>query len=154
MKKTILLGLHDRLSLKSTKMLYIASGILFLVNGFFQFLNPSHGIVGAIIGVLTISAALFYLFLAFNGFSKNSKYAPKLEIDKDAIRFKTKPFKLAEEILWKEIKSIDLQSYQLNFNLGDSQKKFSYTTTVEISRELKKAVREFAGDKNIEVLGG
>lgn len=153
-EEVILTGLHDKMSIKRTRILYYFMGIVFIINGIIQFiLNAIHP-YGMIIGILTLITGVGYLIVAFTAFSARSKYAPKVKVNDDIIELKNGIFNAPTKFNWSDIKAIELKTFRLDFQLANSKEMFTYRTTSDISINIKNTLRAFAKQKGIEVSGG
>jgi hypothetical protein len=92
-----------------------------------------------------------YLFYSATGFSKTSKHSAKVKFSNDYLEFKTGFFSETIRYDWRNIKSIKLSSYRLIFQMKNSEKNIGYETTATTSKEIKRAVMEFAKAKEIPV---
>ena len=151
MKKTI------ELTPKSTKWIYIFNGIA----------NTFVGINTLLLGdvlnhwiFLTIALSLvivgptsfIYAIILFNPYGK---IAPSVQIDEKVILIKSDLHKRAQSIQWESIKEITYKSFELDFLLLDNKsEKITLPTSAAISIDIKKTIREFAGAKQINIIGG
>lgn len=157
MEKTILLGVNDRFSPKTTKWLYLLIGACFLANGLINFYSPNtSGHLGFDLFIMPVMllAAFCYFFMFAAGFNKHSKFAPRVRITEKIIQFKRSVFTSPYEIIWQDVTAIEFQSYKIIFSGANSSYSVRYETTPEISLEIKRAIRAAAESKGIPVNGG
>jgi hypothetical protein len=105
-------------------------------------------------GVSQIIVGILMFFYALVGFSSSSKFAAKVKVDELTIELKNSFWKASTILNWSDISSIQLQSFNVIFNLKDSSTSFSYTSNAETSVDIKRTLGECAEQKNIEVTGG
>ncbi len=161
MKKTILVGLDNRYSARAQRRLYYFLSILFIAQGIisinYLFSNTaSRGfkIISFILIVCWFIGAIYLTLMAVLAFSESSKYAPRIKVDDNQLELKKSVFKAAEILKWQDIKKIEFGQYQLNLRLADKDFSFTYKRNRNISLDIKKAIREIAELKNIEIQGG
>lgn len=154
MTKTILIGMKNRFSAKANKWLFNLTGLLFLINGIFNIYTNSIEPIGFILGVLMIIGGLYYLIYGMTAFSKNSKYAQRVNIDNKIIELKNSFFRPATQLKWTDIRAIELGSYVIDFQVEGGRKKFSYQSNADVSIEIKKSIKEFAESKSIRISEG
>ncbi|MCB0496626.1 MAG: hypothetical protein KDC79_10870 [Cyclobacteriaceae bacterium] len=133
---------------------FIATGVIFLLNGFLLMYNNILSPIGLIIGVFTFIGGIFYFLYSYILFSNRSKWAPRITIDDNYLELKSKILQSATRVLWSQISSIAFSPYKIAFDLGDTVKSFEYETTSELSIEIKETIREMANTKGIDVIGG
>ena len=153
MENVILLGLHDQFSLKTTRIMYFILGILFVAIGIRNITTDTIQPFSLIFGTLMIGVGSYQLFQAITAFSKNSFFAPKIRLSEHSIEFKTGSFlQKPIKINWNDINSIELKAYHIIFQLENSSRELSYSTTYVISKKIKRGIIEYAGTKGIQVL--
>ncbi|MFT7162136.1 MAG: hypothetical protein ACI9GZ_003324, partial [Bacteroidia bacterium] len=92
MENVILLGLHDKFSLKNTRILYFVSAFVFLGAGIRNVITDTMQPFSLVLGLILIGCSFYQLFLAVTAFSKDSFFAPKIRLSKNTIEFKTGMF--------------------------------------------------------------
>lgn len=144
------------LSFRATRILFGASGAVFLVNAVIQAFNRPEEWWSWILVIGMTVGALANLGAAFVVFSPNSRYAPRVEINQSRFLFKQDVFQPAHVIEWASIRKITLASYQVIFNLKDDTAVDLPINTgkPEISREVKAIIRKEAKDQGIVVVDG
>jgi hypothetical protein len=153
MENVILLGLHDKFSLKNTRILYFVSAFIFLGAGIRNVITDTMQPFSLVLGLILIGCSFYQLFLAVTAFSKDSFFAPKIRLSKNTIEFKTGMFlQQPIEINWNDIHSIELKSYRILFHLENSSKELNYSTTYVISKTIKRGIIEYADAKGIQVI--
>ena len=151
MKKTI------ELTPKSTKWIFIFNGIVNTFVGINTLLlgdGLNHWIFLALAILLIVAGPLFFIYgiILFNPYGK---IAPRVHIDEKVILIKSDLHKRAHSIHWNTIKEITYKSFELDFLLVDNKsEKITLPTSATISINIKKAIREFAGAKQINIIGG
>jgi hypothetical protein len=81
--------------------------------------------------------------------------SPKLGVDNQGIFIKEGIFKAKININWNDVKLINYKPYELGFLLADSRiKSFVLNTNAEASLEIKRTIRRFAEQRNINVVSG
>ncbi len=153
MNHTILLTKNDSyISAKTNRIMSIIGGLLFVSLGILQFYRYQNEYL--ILFILQSISGLYFIMYGYLGQSKKSKYAPKVLLTNEFILIKKSIWKPAKHLNWSDIKSIQYGSYQIDFQLTKEAYTFTYNTTSSTSLEIKRAIREFAENKSIEVNGG
>ena len=154
MGKTILVGMNNKFSASANKWLFSLTGLLFLISGGFNIYTNNLEPFGFILGILMLIGGCYYVFYGLFGFSENSKFASKVKVDESMIELKNSLWKPSVTLKWADLSSIKFQPYEIIFQLQDSSNSFSYNSNSDISRTIKQTIREFAEQKEIEVIGG
>lgn len=154
MSKVILIGVNNKYSASANKYLLSLAGLLFLTNGMFIIYANNLEPFGIILGVLTLIGGLWYIFYGIFGFSENSKFAPKVKVDKSMIELKNSLWKPSTTLKWTDLSWIKFQPYAIIFELQGSSHSFSYNSNSDVSRTIKQTIRKFAEERSIEVTGG
>jgi hypothetical protein len=153
MENVILLGLHDRLSINSTRILYFIMALSSIALGISHINTDTIQPFRLILAVFLIGLGLYQFFLAITAFTKNSFFAPKIRLSENTIEFKTGHFvQQPTKINWKDIQSIELKSYRIIFHLANSSQEIKYSTTYVISKSIKRGIIEYADTKGIQVI--
>ena len=92
--------------------------------------------------------------IGLTAFSQNSKFALRVKIDNNSIELKNNFFKPVTQLNWTDLQSIEFGLYEISFQLTGTTKVFSYDSNANVSRDIKKTIREFAERKNVMVIGG
>ena len=92
--------------------------------------------------------------IGLTAFSQNSKFALRVKIDNNGIELKNNFFKPVTQLNWTDLQSIEFGLYEISFQLTGTTKVFSYDSNANVSRDIKKTIREFAERKNVMVIGG
>ncbi len=147
MDKVILLGASNRWS--------IINGILILMVSVMNFILSADD--GPLFYYLTlglmISSALLIAVMILSSV-KTSKYAVKVTINDQEIRFKTHFFGKPQQLNWQDINSIGFGPYRITFRMTTGETEVNYATLAKISVEIKESIRQMAALKGIEVTGG
>ncbi len=154
MNQTILIGDKNNFSMKTNRILWVSSGVLYIALGIFQIYRYQNEDLSFLAWSYLIIGGLFLILYGFMGLSEKSKYAPKVLLTDEIIQIKKSFWKPAKQLKWSEISSINYKSYEIDFHLNKETYTFSYHTNAETSIEIKKAIREHSERKNIEVMGG
>ncbi len=153
MNKIILIREIEAYPVKVNKWISVFSGVLMTVVGLYYIFI--HSLVfepmGLIMGILFFVSGLGGLYYSVTTISAHSRYALRVKINDDFIEFKNSLFRPRVRIDWSEIKYIALKQYRVIFDLGGYREVFSYSSTPEVSRKIKKAIREMAVAKGVEV---
>jgi hypothetical protein len=153
MENVILLGLHDKFSLKATRIIYFVVALISITVGIRHVVGDTLQPFSLILGIALVGGGLYQFFLAITAFSRDSFFAPKIRLSEKTIEFKTGHFvQQPTKIDWKDIQSIELKSYRLIFHFSNTTQDVKYTTTYYISKEIKRAIIEYADTKGIQVL--
>lgn len=151
----ILLGIKNNFSLKTNKILQTVIGITFLLQGiYFSFLSDFLEPLNMILGILMIGFGIFSLLYSYYGFSEDSKYAPRFEVNEKELIIKLGLFKASTVFTWKDITQVDLGNFSIGISTSRGREYFNYSTQAETSKSIKSAVREMAESKGIQVLNG
>ncbi len=153
MKKTILLGLHEQFTRKTTRILTALTSGFLVIYGI-GFLLQYTGLIPLMLGAGSIVAGTYSLFLAVIAFRSKSKLAPRLEIRENEIAYKMRVFGKFEQITPNEILKVEFGQYLVRFIMNKQEKVFSYTRNTEVSLEIKESIREWCEEKEIQVVGG
>jgi len=154
MGKTILIGLNNKLSINTNKLLTSISGLLFFIYGVLYIDLSSIKTFGTILGISMILAGIHNIVFGLTAFSKSSKYAMRLKVNNSLLEFKSSYYKPVIKLNWNDIKQIKLDAYQVNFQLDKRNEVFRYRSNSDISKEIKSTLRKIAEEKNITVTGG
>jgi hypothetical protein len=150
MKRTILIGIQNTYYKKANNWVLVLSGSMFVTGGvYYMMKNHSFWLI---LGIMWTSLGLYHLFNGILSF--NSIFAPKVKVDEGMIELKNSIWKPAKILYWKDVSSINFNSYEVVFQLKNSSNTFSYNTTSDVSREIKQTIREIAELKNIQITGG
>ena len=153
MEKTILLGLHEQFTRKTTRILTALTSGFLVINGI-MFLLQSTDLIPIMLGSGSIVVGTYSLFLAVVAFRSKSKLAPRLEIRENEISYKMRVFGKFERITPNEILKVEFGQYLVRFIMNKQEKVFSYTRNTEVSLEIKESIREWCEEKEIQVVGG
>ncbi len=153
MEKTILLGLHEQFSRKTTRIFTALTGAIFTVNGTIMLFRDAD-LLATFLGLSIIIAGIYSLFLAIVAFNRNSTLAPRLEIHENEISYKKRVFGKFERITSEEILKVEFGQYLIRFIMNKQEKVFSYTRNKEVSLEIKESIREWCKEKEIQVVDG
>ncbi len=153
MNKVILIRKIEAYPVKFNKWISVFSGIVMIIFGlYYVSVNLiAFAPMGLILGVLFLVSGLYGIFYSITTFSIHSRYALKVKINDDFLEFKSSLFGPRVRIDWAHVKYIALKQYQVLFDLGRTREIFSYSSSPEVSKEIKKAIREMAEKKNIKV---
>ena len=154
MEKTILIGLNNKLSINTSKWLIIISGLFFLISGALYIDLSNLSSLRPILGISMILAGIHNVVFGLTAFSVNSKYAMRLKVNDSFVEFKSSYYQPVIRLNWDEIKQIKLDVYRVNFQLYKREELFIYRSNSEVSKEIKRSLREIAEQKNIPVEGG
>ena len=78
----------------------------------------------------------------------------KVELNDNYISIKKSLLSKSKQLIWEDIKSIDMDSYYIRFDVKKGQESIRYESDPEISIALKKSLQKIAADKGIPVKGG
>lgn len=154
MEKKILLGNGNGYSPKFSIWAAVFLGILFLIIGAFVLSGHYYLPFKLSFGIIELIAGVYAMVYAFMVFGSKSRYAPHVIIGDSFIEFKRNLFKPSKRLIWESIERINFSSYEITFVLGDSDETFDYVANPDISIKVKRAIRDVANDKGIEVFGG
>lgn len=146
LKESILLERHN------SKILFIVTGCVFLLNGLFNILNNHIKPFGLVFGIVMLILSGFYIVYAFLGFSSNSSYSAKICITEKFIELKSSFWKSAVFIYWSDIVSIYLVNRKVGFELKNGEKLFSNKTKSDQFKQLNRLLKEVAEPKNINII--
>ena len=153
MTRTILLGIDNKFSSQFNKWLFRIIGLLFSVIGIHDLYSYTSK-TNLILGVLIIVIGIYYSVYGLIGFSKKSKHAPKIKVNKTTIAIKNGLWKGNDKLEWADVHSIHFSTYNITFQLKNNSYSFVYISNSDVSIKIKQTIREFALDKNIQVIGG
>ena len=150
MKKTI------ELTSKWTKWMFIINGTINSAIGTNQLLlSDSMPNWGAILGIILVLAGPLMIIYGVILFYPTNKLTPKVQIDETGIMITEGIHKKQIKIDWTNVKEITYKAFELNFLLNDSNTEIvNLQTNAETSIEIKKTLRHFADDRQIEIIGG
>lgn len=154
MNQIILIGDKNPFSMKTNKIMWVFSGVLYIGTGLIQFYRHQDEAISFFVWILLILGGLYLILYGFVGLSEKSKYAPKVLLNEDYIHIKKSFWKPAKQLKWNNVSAINYQSYQIDFRLNKETYSFTYNTSSHTSIEIKRAIRELAENKGIEVIGG
>jgi hypothetical protein len=154
MNHTILIGDKHTFSMKTNRILWVFSGVLYIGTGIFQFYRYQDEGISYFVWILLILGGLYLIFFGVLGLSEKSKYAPKVALTDETIQIKKSFWKPAKQLKWNDITSINFKSYQIHFQFKKETYTFNYNSTADTSIEIKIAIRSFAESKGIEVVAG
>ncbi len=156
MKKIILLTQNPSgLNQPVTKWLFIILGLFNLVRGIADLVGTSLTNWSLLIGLLLAVSGLALLIFGLILFDPKNKLAPKVVVDENEISIREDIFNRTKNIKWNELKQIDFKSFALDFLFNDSRTLLVILkTTGETSKEIKKAIREMADKKSVNIIGG
>ena len=154
MDRTFIIGFNNKFSLKANRWLFLITGLFFLLNGAINIYNRSFEIVGLILGILMLFGGVFYLFYAFVGASKKSRFSPKVKVTDEFIVLKSSFLGKQITLSWSTITKIEFKPLALTFVSNNRSTDFDYVTDADTSIEIKEHLRAMAESKNIEVIGG
>ncbi len=149
MKKTFLIVNNLIFPVRISKWINIVLGVIFWIGGISDIARG--GPTDMMLGILFFIAGAALIFYGFMVLSQHSKYAPRLKIGNDYIEYKTGILKHVTRIYWKDIESIAFGNFEMRFRMAGKERVFAYHADPEISVAMKHAVREMAGEKNIDV---
>ena len=149
MNKTIVIGTRGSLSNK-------ASFWLFMIIGTGFFLTGANDIYLSGLSVESMGNMVFGGFFCAYAIVTYfaTSYTPRIQIDSSTLELRNKVFGKTWQLDWSEIRSIEFRSFEIQFNLKDDVRVFSYGSNPETSMDIKKSIREMAENKDIEVIGG
>lgn len=127
------------------------SAVCMLVNGIMLSFGGEWYFVS--VGVFTILSSIYCAGYTWLNFSKNSKYAPKMRIGNKQIELKQSFWKEAFVVNCEEVKQIHLGQYKVKFELANEVIELAYDTASEKSKQIKKALRALAMERQILVSG-
>ena len=154
MEKTILIGMNNQYSAKANRWGFILTGLLFLFNGVLNIYNNSLEPLGLILGIGIFFGGIYFTFYGMTAFSKYSRFAMKIKITNKIIEIKNKLFGSAMRLNWSDITSIKFGFYEIIFQIENTTEVFEINSNADVSKEVKRIIREQAELKNIEVIGG
>ncbi len=150
MSKTI------ELTPKTTKWIFLFNGIIILGLGLRQiYQTESWTNWSSLVGILLIvsgSLLAIYGLILVKGMNK---LIPKIQVDNYGILVKEDVHKRQRMIDWKDVKEITYRPFELNFLLTDNSiETVNLAVNAEISKDIKKTIRQIADDRQIKVVGG
>ncbi|CAN5357859.1 hypothetical protein BH09BAC3_BH09BAC3_09690 [soil metagenome] len=156
MKKTILLTQNSNgLTTTVSKWLFIMLGLFSVITGVRDLTGVTLTNWGLGIGISLLLSGFLMLTLGLILFNPTNKFAPKVVIDENEIKIREDIHKRTKSIIWTDIKEITFKSFALDFLLSDNRNELIILrTNGETSVEIKKAVREIANKKSINIIGG
>ncbi len=155
MNKTILLSNGTNyVSAKTNRFMWIIGAVVYIGIGISQIYRYEDEKFGFIVWSYLILGGLYLLGYSFLGLSEKSKYAPKVLLNEDYILIKKSFWKPAKQLNWNNISSIKYQSYQIDFRGNKETYTFTYDTSSATSIEIKRAIRELAENKRMQVISG
>ena len=84
-----------------------------------------------------------------------SKQAPKVMVDENGFYIKPDVLKKRIVIDWANVKEITYKTFEIDFLLNSNEVEIvNLPTSPDKSIEVKKAIREFAGSAQINIIGG
>jgi hypothetical protein len=140
----------------TTKGIYLFVGVVNLVIGLYQLSN----VMTADTWSLTLTLLLLLagaILIAYVGLAHRSKnrWSPHIELDDEKLRIKEDIFKEAKKIRWTEVTKIYFQPYCIHFDIqNDDVVTVHLPSDAQTSIDVKQIIRQFARQKNIDVLGG
>ncbi|MFY0605571.1 MAG: hypothetical protein JXR10_02580 [Cyclobacteriaceae bacterium] len=149
MSKTILIGSTNRLSNKTNKIVYLVASVLYMSFAGSRYYHQGFS-TEMLFNVLMGAGFLIYGMVIFSP----TPISPRVQISDSEIVTRTKLFGPTTKILWSDIESIRYASYEIEFHLKNGKETVFYTCNPEISLDIKRSIREFAEDKNIDISGG
>ena len=149
MTKTILIGVTNRLSSKTSKVIFAIIGVIYMLSGaskYYQFGASVESISFFLFGVVIIAYGVI-LFTA-------TPISPRVQVNDSEIVMRTKLFGTTEQLSWSSIQSIAFDSYEIEFETVEGRRSLSYKANPETSLEIKRSIRAMAESKDIEITGG
>lgn len=139
---------------KWTKWVFIINGAINSAIGINQLLqSDSISNWGSILGVILLIGGLLMIIYGVILFYPTNKLTPKVQLDESGILITEGIHKKQRKIDWANIKEITYKSFELNFLLNDrSIEIVNLQTTGETSIEIKRTLRQFANDRQIEIV--
>ena len=148
-----MLSSHETFKAKTSRLLYVAAGLLLAFNGF-QMMFSSSNLTTTILSLASVLFGLSYAFFGAFGLGSGSRFQPRVELTEDSIRIKTKIFTRMEEIKLQDIRNIEFGQYRVKVKISKQVRDFDFTRNPESSIQVKDALREWCEERNLEVLGG
>jgi len=147
---TFLITNRDTFSIKHTRIGLIVIGSLMLAYNFLLFLDLGNPVnLNPFVAFLGVS----FLISGTVGLSEKSKYAPKVSLTNEFISIKEKLWSSSHTYNWAEIEEVTLGSYQLIIKTKSESNTLNIDSTKQIAIAIKKAIRVFAVNKNIPIIG-
>lgn len=139
---------------KWTKWVFIINGAINSAIGINQLLqSDSISNWGSILGVILLIGGLLMIIYGVILFYPTNKLTPKVQLDESGILITEGIHKKQRKIDWANIKEITYKSFELNFLLNDrSIEIVNLQTNGETSIEIKRTLRQFANDRQIEIV--
>lgn len=128
--------------------------IVFCTNGILLMLGKDLVNLRTIVGSAMIILSIAYLIYSFMGYSLKSKYAAKIKVTDESIELKSSFWKPLIAINWKDIRHIEFGNFSIAFELANETKLVTYNTSAEQSIQVKQLLRDTAGQRNVQVIGG
>lgn len=145
---TILLGTRNGLSIKASKWMTVAIGLLYSFSGILKFSNQGFSFES--IGWFIFGIG--FVIGAFLVFTPN-RLSPKIVLDRDRITFKSRVFASSTHLKWEDIQSIKMGSYELTFLMKNgTTQQFNYRSNAEVSIAMKQALRNAADERRVVVV--
>lgn len=141
---------------KTTKWIFVFNGIINSGLGLRQLsITDSWLSWGSALGFLLIISGPLLLIYGLILFTRTNKLTPKVQVDDNGIIVKEDLHKKQRQVDWKDIKEINYKPFEINFHLTDNNvETVNLSTSAEISTGIKKAIRQFADERQIKIIGG
>ncbi len=149
MNKTILIGTRSILSNRASFWVLLTIGTAYLIIGGINLFHPGsifESVGNMVFGVIFCAYAIFTF--------STTPLTSRVRIGDSTLEFRKSFFGKTWQLDWSEIMSMEFRSFEIQFNLKDNVKVFSYNSKPETSIDIKKSIREMAEKKDIEVIGG
>ncbi|MEO1054828.1 MAG: hypothetical protein AAFX87_29615 [Bacteroidota bacterium] len=153
-EKTIFLITNNRKAAIANRIVILLASISFIVSGTIRIIEPVNSKWDAVLAISMLTIGVIYLIMSYVVFSKHPKLARRIAFNENGMAYKVNLFKPLQNISWDKISQIELRPYRINLFLGKEKKTVSYVAPYDVSIDIKKTVREFAGFRNITVVGG
>lgn len=150
MKKTI------ELTPNNSKWIFIFNGLVITGVGLRQLATADTWTSwDAAFGIFLLIGGLASLIHGLILFSKNSKLTPSVQVDDNGIVIKESIYKTQRQMAWKNVSGITYKPFELSFHMTDDNTEImTLSTSGQKSLDIKKAIREFAADRHIIIVGG
>ena len=88
MENVILLGLHDKFSLKATRIIYFVVALISITVGIRHVVGDTLQPFSLILGIALVGGGLYQFFLAITAFSRDPFFAPKIRLSEKTLNSK------------------------------------------------------------------
>jgi hypothetical protein len=131
------------------RKLFLATGLIFILNGSIMIYQNTLGSIGFVLGVLILIAGIGYIVLIQMPLSRG----PRIEIDPNLIYIKRGYLSQGRTIEWRMIKKVEFGEYMLKLTINNTPENIGYHAEPEVSIEIKETIIQMASEKGIAVLG-